>query len=503
MAIVAAMLLGAVLAVVAVAQISVPLLVVAGLFMVAGIVGTVVLSFRRLERPQAKTAAIMGALTVGVAVLLPAGMNVDRCERLGSGADLSSCNLAGERLFGQDLSDADLSGADLTDADLGGADLTGANLAGADLTGASLTGAEMRGADLGDANLDHATANGADLSESDLTGAVVTGVDLTDSELTGAVLAGAELDGSDLTGAILTGADLGEATAAGATFTDVEAGGLDLSSADLSGAEMTGITLDGANLEGTVLAEARMANAILDGANLAGADLSSTELAGASAVGADFEGAVMTGTVLGPNDFYEVTGLTDEALSAALGVPVGGLPGATAQRGIHFDRMDDIVTALTAVRDGRTVPDARPYAASGDFHPAIVFDATADSSTPTLAGGVQAAWAPTGIRYAELVVVVQPQTWETIEVCSDYFYIDTGAPAPDVTRMVSSVVVRVLAANNGAVVAEQTFRGTDPRACQETESNLTIELRGDPPELSSQVQPWLNPIINPPADRTP
>jgi hypothetical protein len=207
---------------------------------------------------------------------------------------------------------------------------------------------------------------------------------------------------------------------------------------------------------------------------------------------------ILDGALLGPNDLTSATGLTDEALTAALGVPAGALATVTAQRGIQFDNLADIVDAAGAVRDGGTLPDARPYAASGDFHPAIVFDAP-DSVTPSIADDVQANWAPTGVRYAELVVLVQPLTWENIQVCTNYFFIDTGAPAPDVTRMVPSVLVRVVAANNGGVVAEQVFRGTDPRPCQETE--FVNELRGDPPDLVGQVSAWLNPIVNPPAER--
>jgi hypothetical protein len=318
---------------------------------------------------------------------------------------------------------------------------------------------------------------------------------LSGADLTGVALPGADLTSATLDGAVFSDADLSDAVLAGAPLAAAVMDGADLSGADLSGADLTAASFVEADLSGAVLAGSALGEATLNQASLTGTDLSGADLRGAAAVSADFEGAVMAGTQLGPNDFTWATGLTDDALASALEVPVAALAGATAERGITFDALEDIIAAVSGVPGGEPVPDARAYAASGDFHPAIVFDSE-DLETPVLAEAVQDAWAPTGLRYAELVVVVRPQTWESVEVCP-YFWPD-GSPAPPVTRYVSQVTVTVLASHDGAVVAEQTFRGTDPRACGATESGSLTELRGEPPDLAAAVPAWLSPVVNPP-----
>jgi hypothetical protein len=170
-------------------------------------------------------------------------------------------------------------------------------------------------------------------------------------------------------------------------------------------------------------------------------------------------------------------------------------------RGIVFDPYDAILEAVTPVGNGQAVPESRTYPASDAFHPAIVLEEGVLDNAPWLAD-VRDLWAPTGIRYAELVVVVLPESQQSIDTCTGYVY-DDGTAAPPINRYVRSVTVRVLSAHNARTVAERTFRGTDPRQCKTDELLPTVApaIYGEPPNLDAEAQPWLADIVNPPAAR--
>jgi uncharacterized protein YjbI with pentapeptide repeats len=468
---------GAVVALVAVAQAASDVLVAAGALLVAGVVATAVFARRHVERPGRQVAIVGGAVVLAAAVLVPASLNVDPCTRIGREADLSGCDLAGEDLAGEDLRATDLTGADLN-----GANLAGAQLAAAKLDRANLRGANLADASLGDVTATEANLRGADLTGSDLDDADLSGADAQGAKASEAVLTGAKLADADLTGSDLTGADLA---------------GADLSGADLTEAVLETAALAQADLTGTTLASGKLASADLAGADLTGADLTSADLTEVTAPGAAFDEAVLTQASLRSNDFVGTTGITDEGLAAALGVPAAQLPAETRLRGIVFDSYEDIVAAVTPVADGQAIPESRTYPASNAFHPTIVLDADGRASWLS---DVTDQWAPTGIRFAELVVVVLPEAQRTIETCTGYVY-DDGRAAPPINRYVRSVTVRVLSAHNARTIAEKTFSGSNPRACRTEEFLPTIapSIAGGAPDLDGQAQPWLADVVNPPA----
>jgi uncharacterized protein YjbI with pentapeptide repeats len=430
----ALMVAGALAALAAVMQASARLLVIAAVLMLAGVVSATLMALRAVRRPGRKTMVIAGTAVLAAAVLVPASMIVDPCSRSGRHADLAGCDLSDEDLRGADLREADLRGADLT-----GADLTGADLTGADLTGADLTDASARTADLTDAVLD------ANLTGSDLTGATMARSDLSSAELTGATLATADLSDAVLQDANLTDGNLREAT--------------------------------------------------LDNVDLVGANLTNADLTMAGAPGADFGSADLTGARLAGNDLGDVRNLTDEALASALGVSTGELPGETARLEIVFDDIDAIVHALDPVADGEAVPEAQAYAQSDDFHPAVVLVGHGNNYW---LDDVEEAWAPTGIRYAQLVIVVEPEAHESIAQCTDFVYED-GTPTPPINRYVTSVTVRVYSAHDAALVGEKAFRCGDPRACREFERLVIADpaIYGEPPDLEAEARPWVADLVNP------
>ena len=481
--------------------------------------------------------AVGGALVVVVGVGAYLLTRSDSCS-VEPEADLAECDLTGEVLAGEDLSEADLTAAVLSGADLSGVDLTDAVLADADLSetdlsGAVLAGADLSGADLGDADLSSATLTdatvddasfaGADLSDTDLAavdlsgasfggarfgGADVSNANLGGLDLSGVDLARADLHSSDLTGtvlaeAILTDAFLDNAVLAGADLSGAQLQGVGSAStaifdgANLSGADLTGVDLEAARLAGVAFASANLGGADLSNADLTGADLSGADLRGATLLNAVLDGALLGAAFLNATDFTGATGISDDMLVAALGVPVEALALETAARSIRFDAAEAMTLAGEGVRDGTPVAGARGFDGSPAFHPALVVGPTAGAFTPSWSDFVRDDWAPTGLRFLELVVVERETAWETLEVCE---YVSNGAPAPPITRYRPSVTVHVLAASDGRIVGERTFVGTSPRECTASEPFNLTELRGDPPNLGTDAVAWLTAdFVHPPA----
>ena len=180
-------------------------------------------------------------------------------------------------------------------------------------------------------------------------------------------------------------------------------------------------------------------------------------------------------------------GASDAWLALALGVPEEQLAAETRRRGIQLEPLDVIESTVAVVRDGTPVPAAHPYQASAAFHPAVVLESEPDSGEASPWQASREAWAPSAVRFVELVVI-EEIVWEELEVC-----LYNG---PSITRSRPHQTIRVVSAIDAQLVAEQTYTGSDPRLCQETEAYNLTELRGDV-DLSAAI-PWLESLINPP-----
>jgi uncharacterized protein YjbI with pentapeptide repeats len=414
--------------------------------------------------------------------------------------------LTGADLTGATLDDANFAYSDLTDAVLAqvhaeraefpmatvaGTDFQGAHLVAAQLSGLDLTTASLAGATLTDAGLANAVLAGMDLAGADLSGVNLADADLHDASLAGVTLSRTLLGNADFSGADLTGAVLLDVSGAGsATFAGAVLDGADLTGIGLSGFDGGGANLAGAQLRGTILNSAQLDQADLTGAVLDGADLS-----GATLTGARLDGASMVGTNLSLNDFSMASGLTDDMLLAALGVPGDQLAAQMSARQIRLESFDAVVAAVTGVRDGAGIAGVHAYDGSGAFHPAV-FLGPSGTQTPAWAAGVQQGWAPAGIRFAELVIVERAQVSDVVEVCE---YWSGGVPAPPITRYRLSTTVQILAASDGHVIAERAFTGTNPRACGASEPYWLEELFGDAPNLAADALPWVQGYVHPPA----
>jgi hypothetical protein len=188
----------------------------------------------------------------------------------------------------------------------------------------------------------------------------------------------------------------------------------------------------------------------------------------------------------------------DAWLAVALGVPPEQLATETRRRGIQLDPPALINSTATLARAGQPIPGTHPYQPSDGYHPAVLLSAGAG---PLDAPSAQ--WAPTAVRFLELVVVIDQinRTGEQIETC-DYQPNDPTVPAGSITRYHMTQTVRVISTTDAHIVAEQTFKGADPDTCHDVEvfpqSFPNITRVGDPPDLTAAT-PWLESIIHPPA----
>lgn len=173
----------------------------------------------------------------------------------------------------------------------------------------------------------------------------------------------------------------------------------------------------------------------------------------------------------------------DAWLAVALGVTQAKIAAETRRLGIQLEPLKAIEAKAGAARNGKPVTGAHKYVASGAFHPAVLFTET------SLPGGTAERWAPTALRFLE-IVVTQRVTWQRIEVCHYY--------GPDITRFRAVSTVRVISAATGKVVSQRTYRGAAPRACRHSETYSLTELRGSTPSIAPAIT-WLKSLIHPPA----
>ena len=185
----------------------------------------------------------------------------------------------------------------------------------------------------------------------------------------------------------------------------------------------------------------------------------------------------------------------DAWLAMALDVAEEDLAAETRVLDLQIEPLAEIQSAAEGVPDETPVAEAHPYEPTDGFHPAIVIspDRREDSSRR---------WAPTAVRFLELVIIVDEVEWQERAVCDDYVS-DERSETAWITRQRAQQTVRVLNASNGELIEEDTFVGSDPRACEDQEAFTDQEvvegklLRGDQPDLSDAVT-WLESLINPP-----
>lgn len=177
----------------------------------------------------------------------------------------------------------------------------------------------------------------------------------------------------------------------------------------------------------------------------------------------------------------------DEWLAVALGVAFDQLSVETKKRGIQIDSMASINGGAESVPDGTAMAVAHAYTASDGFHPLVIVGP---------GGYTWAPGEPTALRFLELVALVKDGDNQQVEVCR--YTGPTGTAT--VTRYQQTRVVTVYSALTAQVVANQTFTGGAPAACQRsitTYSGASLSIDGDPP-ADATLTAWLNSLVHAP-----
>jgi hypothetical protein len=137
------------------------------------------------------------------------------------------------------------------------------------------------------------------------------------------------------------------------------------------------------------------------------------------------------------------------------------------------------IKAVSSVAKGKGVPEASSYV-KGKMHPIIIIDTS--GSVNSWNSEVPKEWKPKSIGETQLVAVVTKAT-RSLQVC-DYW---TG---PDVTRYQYYAKIDLREAKTGNIVKTNTFYGSTPIQCRQSESYSLTSLYGTQVEFS-QVKSWL------------
>jgi hypothetical protein len=243
--------------------------------------------------------------------------------------------------------------------------------------------------------------------------------------------------------------------------------GGDLSNLDLTGTDLKKANLGGANLTGTIFLRA----------DLTGADLS----------GADLTNALFEKTILDEADLSNTTGVTKDMLS-----------GFASWKGILLEDRKNIYSNLAPVCLGERVSVAAPYVKDSRVHPLVLLNQ--DGSVHAQSANLPPVWWPPLTGYTQLVACVSSETDVLIQTCS----YEGGGKA---RRYVKEVVVQIIEAYTGNLVAEVVVRGTEPRKCPQK----LVSVGGSKPQADYQgASPWsgsyedkLSKYVNPDGEIAP
>lgn len=182
------------------------------------------------------------------------------------------------------------------------------------------------------------------------------------------------------------------------------------------------------------------------------------------------------------------SGVSDEWLALALGVPLGQVSVTTKKRGIQIDSVEDINNAASAVSVGKGTGKARAYTANSSFHPIVL---RGDEAFDWKAGE------PTAIRFLELVGVIKSGSSQKVSVCP---YHSSDGSTATVTRYRVVYVVYIVAARSGTAVRSRSFSGGTPKACAAkitAYAGEQITIEGQPPSQAQMVA-WINSVVHAP-----
>jgi uncharacterized protein YjbI with pentapeptide repeats len=254
------------------------------------------------------------------------------------------------------------------------------------------------------------------------------------------------------------------------------------------GAQLAGCIFDGFDFTGRDLHDADLTNASLEEAVLRGTNLSNANLTKADLTGADLTEANLEGVILDGAKMIGITGLTDEALAAGLGIELIDLPTYTARKEIRFEDREEILQAIEASCDGSEVEGAHPFTDNNMLHTVALVNTQNDFPQKWEDIANKNRWEPTALRFAELVACVEDETVREIQTC-DY------VGGPDITRYQYQMNIRVVVAATGTTLTTGSIDGSAPEVCPETAPVEQVSIYGDHVE-EDFIADWLKGIIH-------
>ena len=171
-------------------------------------------------------------------------------------------------------------------------------------------------------------------------------------------------------------------------------------------------------------------------------------------------------------------------------------------RSVRFEPPEQILAAVGPACAGTAAAGTRAFTDSPEFHSNFVLNGAGKASDIGPLRQLRAfardqKWAPAGMRYAELVTCVDDEESQQVQDCGNYRNQTTGE-VRNVVRMRLSRQIRVVSVATGQTVAERTFQGETPRACQSTESfpagTGPVAVNGPAPS-ADEMQAWLADLV--------
>ena len=251
----------------------------------------------------------------------------------------------------------------------------------------------------------------------------------------------------------------------------------------LNGCDFSGKDFSGMDLSGSAMRYSNLQRVNFSSANLSGVDFTGSDLTGAA-----LEGAILNENEFALSNLTAVTGLSDESLAIAMGVPVEGLYKYTAEKMIRLEDRQQILDTVREACSGHAIPSAHAFESAQTFRTMAVFNAEGKNTNLT-EYALNQRWEPMAVRYVDLVACVGDEYKDVIETCN-------YEEGHTIDRIVYKRDIMVYATRTGEIALITSLVGGQPAFCGTYSSEGQPDLRGLPTN-QEQVIEWLSLNVKP------
>ena len=251
----------------------------------------------------------------------------------------------------------------------------------------------------------------------------------------------------------------------------------------LNGCDFSGKDFSGMDLSGSAMRYSNLQRVNFSSANLSGVDFTGSDLTGAA-----LEGAILNENEFALSNLTAVTGLSDESLAIAMGVPVEDLYKYTAEKMIRLEDRQQILDTVREACSGHAIPSAHAFESAQTFRTMAVFNAEGKNTNLT-EYALNQRWEPMAVRYVDLVACVGDEYKDVIETCN-------YEEGHTIDRIVYKRDIMVYATRTGEIALITSLVGGQPAFCGTYSSEGQPDLRGLPTN-QEQVIEWLSLNVKP------